>query len=50
MLDSADVIVYGGVLMWTAAFLELLLGNTFPFLVFMSFGKGSLFSSLYTHS
>ncbi|CAK4030931.1 related to GPR1 and Fun34p [Lecanosticta acicola] len=37
--DNAQVIFFGGVLMWIGGFLEFLLGNTFPFLVFMSFGS-----------
>ncbi|KAF2171050.1 hypothetical protein M409DRAFT_19023 [Zasmidium cellare ATCC 36951] len=37
--NNANVIFYGGVLMWVAGMLEFVLGNTFPFLVFMSFGS-----------
>jgi len=37
--DNADVVFYGGVLMWVGGLLEFILGNTFPFVVFMSFGS-----------
>ncbi|KXT10395.1 hypothetical protein AC579_7839 [Pseudocercospora musae] len=37
--NNADVIFYGGVLMWITGILEFILGNTFPFLVFTMFGS-----------
>ncbi|KAI5363643.1 Putative acetate transporter GPR1/FUN34/SatP family [Septoria linicola] len=37
--NNANVIFYGGVLMWIAGLFEFLLGNTFPFLVFTAFGS-----------
>ncbi|EME43628.1 hypothetical protein DOTSEDRAFT_132124 [Dothistroma septosporum NZE10] len=37
--NNADVIFFGGILMWVSGLLEFFLGNTFPFLVFMSFGN-----------
>lgn len=37
--NNANVIFYGGVLMWMAGILEFILGNTFPFLVFTTFGS-----------
>jgi succinate-acetate transporter protein len=32
------VIFFGGILMWIAGLLEFILGNTFPFLVFTTYG------------
>ncbi|CZT14237.1 related to Y.lipolytica GPR1 protein and Fun34p [Ramularia collo-cygni] len=37
--NNANVIFFGGVLMWVGGLLEFVLGNTFPFLVFTSFGS-----------
>ncbi|SMQ54344.1 unnamed protein product [Zymoseptoria tritici ST99CH_3D7] len=37
--QNAAIIFYGGVLVWVAGIFEFFLGNTFSFLVFMSFGS-----------
>jgi len=38
MANSGSYFFFGGVLMMVGGFLEFILGNTFPFVVFMSFG------------
>lgn len=36
--NNGNVICYGGVLMFTSGLMEWVLGNTFPFLVFCTYG------------
>ncbi|CAK1366984.1 unnamed protein product [Cercospora beticola] len=37
--NNATVVLYGGILMWIGGLLEFVLGNTFPFVVFATFGS-----------
>jgi hypothetical protein len=46
---SATYFFYGGLLMTLGSLLEFLLGNTFPFVVFGSFGKSSNFVGFPLH-